>query len=495
MATENPKRCWPDLFVNEKHKGLLAFSTDEIRTGLGGKKMHLAKNAIPSKFAWRTSPRKRPSPLNRTSQIPEKRKRLEYLFTCRKDENVIQDLSVPCTSTLESRSTSTAEDVVSNELDNAELQHSRESLTLQLLQAQKEIARLNEELSSFKTRLATAEADLVNLKEEIKRQSDENNDLNSRKFCINNLSHNDSISFYTGFPNLETFQATLSYLNPGENGENIRYWRSVETKVNENNEKKDCHKPGRRRTLKPEEEFFMVMCRLRQGFHEKHLAFLFGISQPTVSRIFISWINFMFLRFGIINIWPSREEVDKTMPEDFKVKYPKTRVILDCTEIKCQMPSSLLLNSRLFSSYKNHTTVKGLIGIAPSGAITFTSQLYTGSISDREIVERSGILDLPLSEGDDVMADKGFTIQDLLPLGVSLNIPPFLGQEQQMSPEDVSKTLVIAALRIHVERAINKIKNFHIWDKVIPLTLFPVINQMWSVCAFLCNVQDPIISE
>ena len=47
---------------------------------------------------------------------------------------MIQDLSVPCTSTLESRSTSTAEDVVSNELDNAELQHSRESLTLQLLQ-------------------------------------------------------------------------------------------------------------------------------------------------------------------------------------------------------------------------------------------------------------------------------------------------------------------------------------------------------------------------
>ena len=151
----------------------------------------------------------------------------------------------------------------------------------------------------------------------------------------------------------------------------------------------------------------------------------------------------MFLRFGIINIWPSREEVDKTMPEDFKVKYPKTRVILDCTEIKCQMPSSLLLNSRLFSSYKNHTTVKGLIGIAPSGAITFTSQLYTGSISDREIVERSGILDLPLSEGDDVMADKGFTIQDLLPLGVSLNIPPFLGQDQQMSPEDVVKTQLV----------------------------------------------------
>ena len=132
---------------------------------------------------------------------------------------------------------------------------------------------------------------------------------------------------------------------------------------------------------------------MRQGFNEAHLAFLFGIPQPTVSRIFVSWINFMYLRFGTINIWPNREEVDKTMPEDFKSKYPKTRVILECTEIKCQIESSLLLNSRLLSSYKNYTTQKGLIGIALSGAITFISELYAGSISDREIVERSGILD------------------------------------------------------------------------------------------------------
>ena len=58
------------------------------------------------------------------------------------------------------------------------------------------------------------------------------------------------------------------------------------------------------------------------------------------------------------------------------------------------------------------------------------------------------------------MADKGFTIDDLLPLGVSLNIPLFLGQSQQMPAEDVVKTQVIASLRIHVERAIYKIKNF-----------------------------------
>ena len=59
------------------------------------------------------------------------------------------------------------------------------------------------------------------------------------------------------------------------------------------------------------------------------------------------------------------------MPADFKEKFPTTRVIIDCTEVRCEMPSSLLLNSELFSSYKNHVTLKGLVGIAPSGAIPF----------------------------------------------------------------------------------------------------------------------------
>ena len=56
------------------------------------------------------------------------------------------------------------------------------------------------------------------------------------------------------------------------------------------------------------------------------------------------------------------------------------------------------------------------------------------------------------------MAYKGFTLEDLLPLGVSMNIPPFLGNKGQMSPEEVIEAQSIAFLRIHVERGINKIK-------------------------------------
>ena len=92
------------------------------------------------------------------------------------------------------------------------------------------------------------------------------------------------------------------------------------------------------------------------------------------------------------------------------------------------------------------------------------------------------------------MADKGFTIQNLLPLGTSLNIPPFLGQNEQMTPENVIRSQEIPNVRIHVERAINTIKNHKIWNGVIPLGSLGLVNQMWSICCFLSNLQDPLIS-
>ena len=98
--------------------------------------------------------------------------------------------------------------------------------------------------------------------------------------------------------------------------------------------------------------FFLVMCRHRRGSREQHLAHLFGVSQSNVSRVSISWITYMYLKFGQINIWSTKDVVLQTMPESFKQSYPTTRIIIDCTEIRVEMPSSLLVNTELFSSYK-----------------------------------------------------------------------------------------------------------------------------------------------
>lgn len=60
------------------------------------------------------------------------------------------------------------------------------------------------------------------------------------------------------------------------------------------------------------------------------------------------------------------------------------------------------------------------------------------------------------------MADKGFNNEDLLiTIVVRLNIPPPLMEKQnQMLPEDVRSAKAIAAVRIHAERAVGRLKNY-----------------------------------
>ena len=171
------------------------------------------------------------------------------------------------------------------------------------------------------------------------------------------------------------------------------------------------------------------------------------------------------MKFGHLNNLAGQRDNRQKIPQSFKDKYPKTRVIIDGTEIKFQTLSSSVLHSETFSTYRSHSTFKGLIGIAPSGHITFILQLYAGSISDRELTVRSGLLNLPFSRGDVVMAHKGFTISDLLEAnGVGLNIPKFLGLRSQQNPSEVIVTQGIAFERIHVERAINNVNNFQIFN-------------------------------
>ena len=140
-------------------------------------------------------------------------------------------------------------------------------------------------------------------------------------------------------------------------------------------------------------------------------------------------MNFLYFKPGSIPILLSKDEILETMLTSFKKTYPNTRSIIDFTELFCQSPFSLNTQSCLYSSYKSHVTYKGLAGITPSAAVIFVSQLYGASISEKEFVNRSAFLKKELwSDGDSVIADKGFTIRDeLARVGVSLNIPALLG--------------------------------------------------------------------
>ena len=146
------------------------------------------------------------------------------------------------------------------------------------------------------------------------------------------------------------------------------------------------------------------------------------------------------------------------MPRCFQEEYPNTQIIIACTEIYTQTPSSLVTNSQLYSNYENYTTFKALVGIAPHGAITFISLLFLGNMSDVEITRVSGLLSLHNS-GNLVMADKWFVIRKYLEnIHCSLNIPPFLCENRQFDASEIAEMETIARLRIYVERIMRKVK-------------------------------------
>ena len=89
--------------------------------------------------------------------------------------------------------------------------------------------------------------------------------------------------------------------------------------------------------------------------------------------------------------------------------------------------------------------------------ITFLSSFYRGRISDKELTKRSRLLSL-LEPGDSVTVDRGFDIAELIPQGTHVNIHPFLEGREQLDLDELAETRRIAIVRIHVERAIERIK-------------------------------------
>ncbi|RXN38368.1 hypothetical protein ROHU_001174 [Labeo rohita] len=293
-------------------------------------------------------------------------------------------------------------------------------------------------------------------------------------------SSDDDIRFYTRF-------ASYAHL--------MSFWSQIEsavhaivrvTRARAVTKADDVRQAVNPTSLQPIDEFFLFMTYLSLGLLQKDLAHRFGIHQSTVSRIINTWANFLYNVLGAVGIWLDEKTIREKMPEVFH-QYPDTYVILDCTELRCQTPDSLLLQSEVFSSYKSHSTFKGLIGIAPHGPVMFVSPLYEGSISDREILKQSGLISL-LNPSMAIMVDKGFLVEDIVPCRV--HIPAFLKKKTQLSGPEVRKTQSIARLRVHVERIIRRVKEHKLFSTVIPLSLTGSINQLFAVACILVNYQN-----
>ena len=299
-------------------------------------------------------------------------------------------------------------------------------------------------------------------------------ELHECKFSFRQISSNpDLVRYYTSLPDA----ATVLFLEALLSRFDLRY-----------------HFDWKVQILPLIDQLLLTLMKLRLNLGTVDLAVRFKCSSATVTNITTTIFSALYdiLYVGMMegNI-PSRIKNQTSLPKCFQ-PFPNCRIVLDCTEVAVANTERLDIQSNLFSQYKKRTTLKTLIGVSPNGVITFVSDLYGGNTSDKAITADSGVLN-QLVPGDMVMADKGFTIRDILPEGVSLNIPAFL-VNGQFTQAEMNHNKLITDARIHVERSIQRLKIYSILDH-IPYQLKEHGNKIVKVCACLTNLQTPTLRE
>ena len=151
----------------------------------------------------------------------------------------------------------------------------------------------------------------------------------------------------------------------------------------------------------------LTLKRLRLGSLNEDLIERFGVSPTLFSYIFTIWIKLLRKVLGkALVLWPPRESLREHLPEIFfKSGYGKS-----CNHRLCggrcllKRPKSLSAQASTWSDYKHHNTFRFLVGITPTGFISFLSSCYGGRASDNCFTRGGGFHDL-FERDDKVIGD------------------------------------------------------------------------------------------
>jgi len=297
----------------------------------------------------------------------------------------------------------------------------------------------------------------------LRQDKDTQCDFRAGYFDLHALRNPADLKVLTGVPDMTQFGLLMSMFKPA-------FTRQAA-------EKKRCSP----QTLSSENKLLLTLTKLRHSTSFELLGTMFDVSATRAAAVFRDTVQLMYAVLRELNLWP--QQYDQSLPV----------VIIDCTELKISRPSNPTLQSQTYSTYKSANTVKILIGITLKGAISFVSEAFSGSASDQQVFERSGLLEL-LREGDIVLADRGFNIQHLAATrGVTIVTPAFLKGRSQLLPAEVIQSRMITRQRIHVERLIGLTKTYKFVKGPIHYRHVPIISEVYFVACFLSNLQPAIV--
>ncbi|XP_049267200.1 uncharacterized protein LOC119375335 [Rhipicephalus sanguineus] len=244
-----------------------------------------------------------------------------------------------------------------------------------------------------------------------------------------------------------------------------------------------------------ENKLLIFLMKMKLGISFSAVATLFGVHEKTASRAFYTVLHTLV---EITRDWiykPPVTDIMLSQPSCFKANYPQCTLIIDCTELKTETPPEVRQQHMLYSPYKGTYTLKFLVAIIPNGMVVFKSKPYGGRCSDTHITLDSKFLNI-IGPEDTILADRGFPgiRTSLADRGVILVMPPFsAGSNIPFTPEEMEQTYSVASVRIHVERAIKRIKHYNILNHRVPVSLIPAMDEIFHMCCILANLQPPLI--
>lgn len=246
-------------------------------------------------------------------------------------------------------------------------------------------------------------------------------------------------------------------------------------------------------SISPANVLLLTLMKLRLNLQYQYLAYRFNISVSHVSDILNNSLPALAKHINFLIQWPDKGDIIRHMPKVFQETYSNCRTVIDCTEVFIECPANLTARSSTWSNYKHHNTLKFLVACSPCGAVTFISRAYGGRTSDKVITQKSGFLDL-IVPGDLVLADRGFLIgEDLAAHGATLVIPDFTKGKKQLSPREVERSRRISRVRIHVERLMERLKNFKILSTTMNIGLVPQADNIMCICSAISNLHPKLV--
>lgn len=224
----------------------------------------------------------------------------------------------------------------------------------------------------------------------------------------------------------------------------------------------------------------IFLMKLKSGINNSTLALLFNEQQETIAKIFDSTLSELVDFFKNKVLWPSREEIDKALPEVFKNTYSKCKAMVDYMQIAMEIPETQPEELLFYSTYKNCLNFKVVVAFAPSGFIVFKSKCYYGQQNDIDIMRECEFFTL-VKINDVILADKEFpSIRNVLESKQAVFVVPPLVQNVQPT-----------SVHIHIKQCINRVKFFKILTSV-PVELFSKIDDIIYVCCSIVNLQTPL---